>query len=293
MRNVNFDTQLLRSFVTILETGSFVAAADKLNMTQPAISQQMRRLEELAGHGLFQREGRKFEVTQAGERLARLATQILALNDEIPEQLGVATKNVIHIGMPEYYSDSLLPTLLGEVHVRLPDVQLLVKIARSRILGEWLAEGRLDIALTMGESEPKSEIANQTIPIQWLAGSSFELERASGVIPLVMFKQPCVFRQIATERLDQAGMRWKCEHECEDLRTLRAALRANVGIAPVPFIQEYREIVAFDNHRVLPGLPDIMVRLRRNERFHSRDGDVLAQMILRLWAPPHEEALRA
>ncbi len=191
--------------------------------------------------------------------------------------------------MPEHYSETLLPKLIGHAHERLPNVQLVIKVARCRILSESLMEGRLQMALTLAESEPKNEIASQLIPIQWLASRSFEFKDASETVPLVLFKPPCAFRQIATEQLDKAGLRWKCEHECEDLMTIRAALRANVGIAALPFLQEYTELVPLDNNPILPSLPDVPVRLRRNDHWQSRYADDIAELIQELWKPPHHD----
>jgi DNA-binding transcriptional LysR family regulator len=191
IRRINFDTQLLRSLVTIIDAGSFVAASERLNMTQPAMSQQMRKLEDLIGQPLFRKNGRKLAATSAGERLAKYAHRIIELNDQIPDEFGIGhAAEIVHIGMPEHFSEALLPILIGRVHVDFPDVQMVVKVGRSRVLAEGLSEGRLQLALLIGEPESKDEkdeIACELVPFRWLRSSNFILQEKIVLLPLVLF----------------------------------------------------------------------------------------------------------
>ncbi|MBL8573166.1 MAG: LysR family transcriptional regulator [Hyphomicrobiaceae bacterium] len=284
MRTINFDTQLLRSFVTAVDTGSFVAAADQLNMTQPAMSQQMRRLEDLVGQPLFRRDGRKLAVTNAGDMLIGYARQIIAINDQIPEGLGLGSRTeVVHIGMPEHFSESLLPILIARAHEHFPNVQLVVKVARSGALAEGLAEGRLQLALMLGGSPSADDVAAQAMPLQWIRAESFDPTRTGDVVPLVLFRAPCEFRQHATKALEQAGQRWHCVHEGDDLTTLRAAVRANIGVTALPVIQDYTGLKRYSDNDGLPRLPDIHVRLKRHEAWKSRSANALCGLVEQVW----------
>lgn len=87
MRNVDFDIDLLRCFLAIVETGSFTLAADRVCRTQSAVSQRMRRLEELAGCRLIERGGRSAALTKKGEAVHAIAEQLVAYNDAIVRAL--------------------------------------------------------------------------------------------------------------------------------------------------------------------------------------------------------------
>jgi DNA-binding transcriptional LysR family regulator len=79
----DIDVGLLRAFAAVAETGGVTSAARLLNLTQAAVSQQIRRLEEFFSLTLFDRQQRRLELTPTGERLLAYAQRILALNDEI------------------------------------------------------------------------------------------------------------------------------------------------------------------------------------------------------------------
>jgi DNA-binding transcriptional LysR family regulator len=282
MRRINFDTQLLRSLVTIIDTGSFVAASEKLNMTQPAMSQQMRKLEDLIGQPLFRKNGRKLAATSAGERLAKYARRIIELNDQIPDEFGIGhAAEIVHIGMPEHFSESLLPILIGRVHADFPDVQMVVKVGRSRVLAEGLSEGRLQLALLIGEPQSKDEIACELVPFRWLRGSNFILQEKIVLLPLVLFQSPCDFRNIATKALDEAGISWRCTHEGEDLQTLRAAVKAKIGITALPFLEDYVDLDICDE--MLPNLPELAVGLRKHSSWRSKNAAGITGLVEDIW----------
>lgn len=284
MRRVNFDTQLLRSFIAVVDAGSFVAASEQINMTQPAMSQQMKRLEDQLGAPMFRRDGRKLALTSQGEILLNYARRIIELNDEIGEELGLGRKKeVVHIGMPEHFSESLLPVLIAEAHREFPHIQLVVKVARSQLLADCVTEGRLNMALLLGPQPSNDPAPHQPVPLHWIRSSAFELDLTSDIVPLVLFRSPCGFRSIATQVLENAGMRWRCVHEGEDLATLRAAVMANIGITALPMVRDYAGLSTIDKGPTLPNLPDVAFRLRRHPQWRSKASDGLSKLVGRVW----------
>jgi len=284
MRRVNFDTQLLRSFVTVVDAGSYVAAAELLNMTQPAMSQQMRRLEDQLGAPMFRREGRKTTLTSPGELLLGYARRIIELNDGIVEELGFDRKHeLVHIGMPEHFSETLLPILIAEAHREFPHVQLVVKVGRSQTLEEGVAEGRLNLAVLLGPRPLEDKTPHQPVPLHWVRSSGFALNPASDTLPLVLFRSPCGFRNIATQALQTAGMKWRCVHEGEDLATLRAAVLANIGITALPMVRDYAGLETVDAAFQLPQLPTIAFRMRKHPQWRSRSSHDLTQLVETVW----------
>jgi DNA-binding transcriptional LysR family regulator len=225
-------------------------------------------------------------LTTPGEILLNYARQIIKLNDEIGEELGLGrTSEVVHIGMPEHFSESLLPVLIAEAHHRFPHIQLVVKIARSQILADGLTEGRLNMALLLGPQPSEDRAPHQPVPLQWIRSSacSFDLDLTSDPVPLVLFRSPCGFRNIATQVLENAGLRWRCVHEGEDLATLRAAVLANIGITALPIVRDYAGLATIDRTSSLPELPNVTLRLRRHPQWRSKASDGLFDLVGRVW----------
>ena len=284
MRRVNFDTQLLRSLIAVIDSGSFVAAAEQLNMTQPAMSQQMRRLEDQVGAPLFRRDGRKLTLTTQAERLVDYARRIIALNDEICDEFGVSKKGeIVHIGMPEHFSESLLPILIAEAYRLFPNIQLVVKVARSQALEEGLTDGRLNIAILMGPPSGADATPAQPVPLRWIRSEGFVLDDSDQPLPLVLFRSPCEFRNIATQTLEMAGLKWRCVHEGEDLATLRAAVLANIGITALPMVRDYVGLKTVAGDVTLPKLPNVAFQMKRHPNWKSRSANGLSEMVQAAW----------
>ena len=97
----NLDISLIRAFVTVASTGNMTTAADRLALTQGAVSQQIKRLEDMLQIALFDRSQRKLRLTRRGERLLGLSNRLLALNDEIiAEMVGSAVGGTVRLGIP-------------------------------------------------------------------------------------------------------------------------------------------------------------------------------------------------
>ena len=284
MRRVNFDTQLLRSLIGVVDTGSFVAAAEQLNMTQPAMSQQMRRLEDQVSAPLFRRDGRKLVLTTEGELLVGYARRIIQLNDEIGDELGISRKSeIVHIGMPEHFSESLLPILIAQAHKLFPKVQLVVKVARSQVLDDGIADGRLNMAILLGPPSASDSSPGQPVPLHWIRSEGFSVDGLDETIPLVLFRSPCGFRNIATQALENAGRKWQCVHEGEDLATLRAAVLANIGITALPMIRDYAGLQTMVDNSALPQLPNVAFRMKRHPNWKSRSARGVSELVESLW----------
>src|SRR3712207_3141082 len=109
----NVDTALLRAFVAVAETSGMTAAGAVLNLTQAAVSQQIKRLEESFGCRLFERGRRGLELTSAGERLFGRAKRLLALNDEIWAEMPTPLyEGEVRLGIPNDLVSVYLPTFL-------------------------------------------------------------------------------------------------------------------------------------------------------------------------------------
>ncbi|WP_372421689.1 LysR family transcriptional regulator [Salinarimonas chemoclinalis] len=287
MRRVNIDAQLLRSFVAVVETGGFARAADTLAITQPAMSQQMKRLEEMLGRPLFRREGRSLVLTAPGELLLGYARRMLELNDDLYRRFAEdEPREIVNLGMPEHFSEALLPLVIAAVHERYPNVQLVVKVGRSQALAEQVEDGRLHLALLVGEPlEGPGTTRLHVAPLAWFgaeaggtAGGAVERD-----LRLVLFRAPCGIRQLAVAALEREAVPWRCVHESEDLSALRAAVRVDLGLTVLPNFQAYAGIRPLGDVVGLPALPGIAVSLRRRPSWRPRSAQGLDALVVELW----------
>lgn len=234
MARINLETQLLRSFLTIHDVGGFARAADMLHMTQPAISQQMRRLEEVFDRPLFKRQGRNMRLTAFGESLLGYARRMVALNDEIAETLSAErARQVVHLGVPAHFSENLLPRVIAATARDYPDVQLVVKIGTSETLSGGIERGDIDMALLVSEAGALGDSVLCTMPVRWMVSEECDLQEGDE-IPLVLFSGQCTFRRLIIRSLDAARIDWRCAYEASDLLSLRAAVRAGLGATGLP-----------------------------------------------------------
>ena len=129
------DTDQLRSFLAIVDTGSFTRAAQRVNKTQSAVSMQMKRLEEQLGRDLFVKKGRGTRLSDDGDRLVDFARQMLKL--EAAALVAVAGKGLtgrLRIGMPDDYAEAVLPRIVKPFSRLHPLVDISVVCANSAAL---------------------------------------------------------------------------------------------------------------------------------------------------------------
>jgi DNA-binding transcriptional LysR family regulator len=223
---INLPTELLRSFVAIIDTGSMIQATEKVFVTQSALSLQMRRLEDIVRQPLFNRQGRKLSLTPVGEQLLRTARQILALNDQLLAALeGQALSGSVRVGMNQDFAEVFLPGVLNEFIISHPEIQMQVRVGGSQELLDLLQAGQLDVVLCV---RPDGEAKNvKTVPMAWF-GYSHLLER--DVLPLALLEPPCMFRAAALQRLEAVGRPFRIVVETASLSGIRAAVQAGLAV---------------------------------------------------------------
>lgn len=232
MQLTNLDMDVLRSFVTGTELGSFAKAADRLGRSQSAISLQLKKLEEQVGETLLKKEGRGLALTSPGEILLSYARRLLELNDEaIAATRGVAVEGWVRLGLVQDFAESWLPRLLGRFARAHPQIKVDVRVERGVHLAEAVEKGELDLALCWGDYPSPRRTRIGEVPLRWVGAADFEL-RAGEPVPLLAFKQPCTFRTRAIEALDAAGMPWRIAFNSPSLAGLYAAVEAGLGVTP-------------------------------------------------------------
>ena len=135
MQIPNLDMDALRTLATILHLGSLARAAERVNRSQSAVSQQMRKLETQLGQPLFRKQGRRVVLTEAGDRVHAYALRILALNDEAVHAVhGAAIGGTVRFGLPGDFAESWLPAALGQFKKAYPAVRVDVAVERNSAL---------------------------------------------------------------------------------------------------------------------------------------------------------------
>jgi DNA-binding transcriptional LysR family regulator len=222
----NLPTELLRSFVAIVDSGSMLKATERVFVTQSALSLQMKRLEETVLTPLFHRDGRRLTLTPSGTALLGHAREILALNDRAVVALtGDALVGPVRVGLVQDFAETLLSGVLARFAQLNPEVQLQVRVAGSPELLDLLNGNRLDVVLCMGA--PEDAAAVRVAPMVW-HGDPELAERS--VLPLAILEPPCRFRDAALAALERDGRPFRVALETPSLSALRAAVEAGLAV---------------------------------------------------------------
>jgi len=251
---INMPTNLLRSFVAIVDVGSMLGAAEQVYVTQSALSLQIKRLEDMIQQPLFVREGRRLVLTAQGGLLLDYARRVLALHDEAVTAVSSGqVAGPVRIGMVQDFAETLLSGVLAHFAELHPDAQIYVRVAGTAELLGLLDQDGLD--LIVGYAAADDEEAVGVAPMVWYGSRENALR---DVVPLAVLERPCRFREAAIASLDAAGRPWRIAVETPNLSSLRAAVEAGLGLTcrtPL-FLPADRSI------ELLP-LPDVTIIVRR------------------------------
>ena len=231
MRAINLPTDLLRAFVSVIDLGGYTRAADALGRTQPAISLQMKRLEELLDAKLLSHEGRELKLTEEGEALAVYARQLLRLNDEAVAKLkGRSAKGQIRVGLPTDFSVAFLQDAITEFAREQAKVTMSITCDLSRKILDLLHSDELDIAIALlaREKNPYLVRSWEERPI-WAVARDLPVNRQAAV-PLVTHPEGCEYRRRMTAALRSEGRDWRIAYTTPDIGGLQRAVSSGMGV---------------------------------------------------------------
>jgi DNA-binding transcriptional LysR family regulator len=227
MRNLDITT--LRSFVAVAESGGVTRAAGFLNLTQSAVSMQLKRLEEMLGQRLLDRSGRGVSLTPTGAQLLGYARRMVDLNDEIYARLtDQAWEGEIVLGVPHDIVYPVIPTVLQRVGRTHPRVKVQLISSYTRELRQQFARGEADVILTTEDRlGPEGETLTE-VPLRWVGAREGQIWKTR---PLRLgFCRFCGFRPGALAQLDAAGIDWEMAVESDNDRTIEATVSADLAI---------------------------------------------------------------
>jgi DNA-binding transcriptional LysR family regulator len=145
----NLDVTTLRSFIAVAESGGVTRAAGFLNLTQSAVSMQLKRLEELLGLKLLERAGRTVSLTPSGEQLLSYAKRMVTMNDEIfTKMTDTSYEGELILGVPHDIVYPVIPKVLQRFNAEFPRVKVQLISSYTDALVKQFAKGEVDVILT-------------------------------------------------------------------------------------------------------------------------------------------------
>ena|SRR5690348_7183748 len=230
------DLELLRSFVSVVDAGSFTRAGERVHRTQSTVSQQIRRLEESFGRPLLHRNGKHAIPTEEGERLVSYARRILALAEEARDMVArPISEGVVRLGIPEDFAASRLTRLLSKFARSRPGLRLDVRCNLSVHLQQEIDSGELDLALMKRDAgDKKGALASWPERLDWVTSRKHPVDLRRNPVPLAVFPQGCLYRRRAIHALEAAGRTWHIAYTSPHFAGVQAAVSAGLGISILP-----------------------------------------------------------
>jgi DNA-binding transcriptional LysR family regulator len=277
----HLDLDLLRTFVAIVDNGSFTRAAQRLSLTQSTVSLQIKRLEDGLARRLFDRDGRDLQLTPEGEILLTYARQILQLGAEALSRLRETdVSGVVRLGTPEDFATTHLSEVLACFARTHPQVALQVQCDFTVNLLADFAKGRYDLILFKREPQgPSGGTKVWREVLDWVASPRLVTE-TEGPIPLILAPAPDVYRKRALSALDAAGRDWRIVYTSPSLAGLQAAVQAGLGVTVLPTEMIPADMVSVSARLQLPKLPDTEIVLYRAPGHVTPAAELLSSTII-------------
>lgn len=244
------NTLYLQTFLAVVDAGNYTAAAEYLHMSQPAVSQHIRSLEEQLGNvRLFRRSGQRMVPTHAGEELLAMARELVLLVERTEQNIQAMrgqTVGRVRIGCVPGSGEYLLPPVLAAFHVLYPDVALALQVAPGETLLHNLAERQIDLVV-LGEQHRRrgwETVLWGSEPLVVLAPLHHPLLHQAAIHPADLHEQPCILpppgrllRRTIEDGLRKRGLpsgSLRVVLECDGLLAMQQAVRHNIGLAFLP-----------------------------------------------------------
>ena len=278
----NLDMTALRAFVTVADAGGVTKASGLLNLTQSAVSMQLKRLEDSVGVSLLDRSARRLALTNSGEQMLSYARRMLDLNDEVLARLTSQDyEGELALGVPHDIVYPAIPQVLHRFNAAYPRMKVQLVSSYTSRLRRMLERGEVHLALT---TESGLDSGGETLmerPLVWvgaLSGAAWKQR------PLrLAFEQLCIFRKPVQEALDRAGISWEMGVESDNSRTVEASISADLAVhacidgAEPPYVEQIRHMGA------LPDLPTIRINMYGAGMATAEPVRALAEMVRRAY----------
>lgn len=257
----NLDVTLVRAFVAVAETGSMTKAGDDIGLTQGAVSQQIKRLEETLQVRLFDRRRRGMQLTRDGERLLDLSANYLAANDAIWDQMAApAIRGEVKLGIPHDLVSTYLPIALGDFVSAHPSIEVSLVTEASPQLLDGVKGGHIDLAIV---EEPLGPTAGECLGIErlvWIGAPSGGAHRKRP-LPLSMIGEDCAFRGPVSEALGRVSIDWVSVFEQGTIEATMTVVKTGLAVSVSLAAAVPDNLAILGRRSGLPDLPRFAINL--------------------------------
>ncbi|MBK5960904.1 hypothetical protein CCR97_22250 [Rhodoplanes elegans] len=227
----NIPTELLRTLLTVVDLRSFTKAAQKLGVTQPAVSAQIKRLQFLLGFDLLDKSAPGVSLTEKGSNVVGQARKLLAINDQIVSLAhGSGRGRLLRFGLPGDFVGLPLWQSLAAFRARWPDVRLHMKTGCSATLLQDFEHGEIDVVVAMTSPHPHEMASHHwREDLVWTRGP-LGLDPGKP-LPLVSRGETCMFHRHMVAALENAGRSFDIVFTAGHIDELRRAVAAGLGVS--------------------------------------------------------------
>ena len=281
----NLDLTALRSFVAVADTGGVTKAASALNLTQSAVSMQLKRLEENLDQSLLDRSGRTIRLTTAGEQLLSYGRKLLTLNDEVYSRMtDDAYEGVLVLGVPHDIVYPSIPQVLKMFRAEHPRMRLQLLSSYTYRLKKLFEEGQCDMILTTEvDCDSGGEVLTEK-PLLWYGapdGSAWQRR------PLPSASEPhCSFRRPMQTALDAVGIPWNMAVDSDSSATVEATVSADIAVIAQLAGSAAPQLEQVPHAGALPDLGTFKINLYISDVPKGDVLDDLAELVRRSFKTP-------
>lgn len=262
---INIPTELLRTLIAVVDMRSFTKAAKSLNITQPAVSAQIKRLQCLLNTELFDKSAPGVSLTTAGEPVVDYARRLLAINDQIAFFSNRGAGETIRIGIPADYVGGVLALALVRFRARWPNLRFHIRTDGLDAHLRDLRQGEIDIVVDLSTTRALASARHQwSEQLVWACGPDTRLAE-DGPVPLVTYGEICLSHRTAVSVLSAAGREFGVAFRASSIASLAAAVYAGFGFMPL-IESRVRPLGLMIADNTLPPLPEIFCGI------YTRDG---------------------
>ncbi|WP_394940211.1 LysR family transcriptional regulator [Psychromicrobium sp. YIM B11713] len=285
-----YDNDQLRSFLAVAETLNFTRAAERLGLSQPTISQHVRKLEDHVGRQLVSRDTREVRLTDNGDAMAGFARSIMAAQDDAARYFsGAAMRGRLRFGTADDLAYTRLPTILRDFRQLYPQINLELTVSQSDQLYRRVKAGQLDLVFVkwvsaLQESSGIEGTGQEGRVVRhdhfsWVGLEQTQLDPEAPV-PLIAYPSPSLSRKLAIDALESAGRTWRITCNTKEINGVIAAVRAGIGVTVMPSTLIPEDLVSITRRFELPPVGEVDFTLIRNPLARSDVVDALEQAIM-------------
>ncbi len=305
MAELPFTLDQLRILKAIVHEGSFKKAAESLYVTQPAVSLQIQNLEKQLEIAIFDRGGRKAQLTAGGKLLLQYCERILSQCDEACaaiEDLQNLKGGSLTIGASQTTGTYLMPRMIGIFRQKFPDVSVKLQVHSTRRTGWSVANGQIDLAIIGGKLPPELNELLEIIPyatdeLALVLSQKHPLARLKELtkedlyrLGFVTLDSQSTTRKVVDQLLKNSGLdiqRLRIEMELNSLEAIKNAVQSGLGAAFLPVVSIERELLAGSVHK--PIIADLEVKrelklISNPGRYTSRAAEAFTKEVLPIFA---------